>query len=134
MAATDTGDEKLACCQPLADSPLAVALASNMPVPAHSDTTWLPVSVATLYQRTPDTVPARVDSHLIPVVIAYDGPIVICEGGVLVLFQKDVLVVGVFVGDGVAVGSGAGVGTKPWASVLAKDWLKLAVLAAVSSS
>jgi hypothetical protein len=43
LAVTATGEAKVACCQPPADSPLKVTLASRVPAAFHSDPVWVPV-------------------------------------------------------------------------------------------
>ncbi len=47
-AVTATGDEKVTCCQPEADSPENDADANNAPVEDHSDPMWTPVFAADL--------------------------------------------------------------------------------------
>jgi hypothetical protein len=47
-AVIDTGVVKLTCCQPDADSPLKVALASKAPVLLQSVPVWVPVLVVLL--------------------------------------------------------------------------------------
>ena len=42
-AVTETGEAKVTCCQPLADSPAKVARASWVPVELHSVPTWVPM-------------------------------------------------------------------------------------------
>ena len=48
FAAIATGDEKLTCCQPVVDSPVKVAEASNVPVELQRFPTWVPVLPAPL--------------------------------------------------------------------------------------
>jgi hypothetical protein len=48
FAAIVTGDEKLTCCQPEADSPVNVADASNVPVELHRLPRCVPVLPAAL--------------------------------------------------------------------------------------
>ena len=43
-----TGDEKLTCCQPDADSPVNVAVASKVPVELQRLPTWVPVAPVAL--------------------------------------------------------------------------------------
>ena len=43
-----TGVAKLACCQPLAVSPVKVTVASLTPAEFHSDPVWVPVFAAPL--------------------------------------------------------------------------------------
>ncbi len=45
---TATGWEKFTCCQPEADSPVKVALASSWPVEVHKLPIWVPVFVPAL--------------------------------------------------------------------------------------
>ena len=48
LAWTATGEEKVTSCQPDADSPEKVAVASRVPVRLQSVPTWLPVLASAL--------------------------------------------------------------------------------------
>jgi hypothetical protein len=66
FAVTATGDENDTCCQPDADSPENVAVASSVPVDDHRFPTWVPELPTPLKKRTPVTYPSLSERNFTP--------------------------------------------------------------------